>query len=440
VSEEILFAMQNWNKEYDWWHPNNTPINFIYDGVKKLPFSHDFMYFEFENNLQPNGDESVFTHNAQKYEILHNYSNIKYCLLKNISERKYIYPIFVRTCNYFLDNEKYGFDFVDPTVINHVKNGQAKIVLIHPYEGFSSSPDWDILNSWCLKSGLSKNQVYFIHGNWNIPVDQLFHFTYIPIQGFVCSFPVQPPLQGFKPTNEKNLFLSYNRRSNLHRTLTVLELMHNKIFHRGLISYLAEFTGLGCSSTEDFITRHGMPDLVDYAAKLDSISPVLLDRDITAAAENPAWIVEPTHYSATFLSLITETIASASYRDTGGPYDQPVFFTEKTWKPISMKHPFMVVAVPGFLKELRNQGYKTFSAWWSEEYDNEPDLHKRILMLMQCLKELSDKSIEELQIMRDEIQPILDHNYQLYMLNRQQLKEQHLESSYREVLKIWNSF
>jgi len=93
---------------------------------------------------------------------------------------------------------------------------------------------------------------------------------------------------------------------------------------------------------------------------------------------NNTWgdaIVNPRCYTDSWFSLVTETI-----------YDYPYTFrTEKIWKPILMAHPFVVAANPGYLKDLRNAGFKTFGTLIDEHYDqiDRPDVRiERIIDTM----------------------------------------------------------
>ena len=77
---------------------------------------------------------------------------------------------------------------------------------------------------------------------------------------------------------------------------------------------------------------------------------------------NNTWgdaIVNHKCYTDTWFSIVTETI-----------FDYPhTFRTEKIYKPILMAHPFVVAANPGYLKDLRNAGFKTFNSVIDEGYD-----------------------------------------------------------------------
>jgi hypothetical protein len=76
------------------------------------------------------------------------------------------------------------------------------------------------------------------------------------------------------------------------------------------------------------------------------------------------------------LYLVTETVA------TGRRHH----LTEKTFKPIAMGMPFVIVGTQGSLKYLRSYGFKTFGDLWDESYDDEPDDSKRIEKIAQVLK------------------------------------------------------
>ncbi len=71
-------------------------------------------------------------------------------------------------------------------------------------------------------------------------------------------------------------------------------------------------------------------------------------------------------YRDSWFSIVTETI-----------FDYPHSFrTEKIWKPIIMGHPFIVAANAGYLRDLRNAGFKTFNTLVDEHYDliDRPDV------------------------------------------------------------------
>jgi hypothetical protein len=91
-----------------------------------------------------------------------------------------------------------------------------------------------------------------------------------------------------------------------------------------------------------------------------------------------------------------------------------IYFSEKTFKPIVAKHPFILLSSPGSLKKLKDLGYKTFDKWWDESYDDAEDYIDRVDMVLKILKELNKKPLSELEVIKKEMKDILDYNLKHY--------------------------
>jgi len=105
-------------------------------------------------------------------------------------------------------------------------------------------------------------------------------------------------------------------------------------------------------------------------------------------------------YNNFFVEVVCETFFSG----------ETFFPTEKTWRPIILKTPFIVQGPTGYLKNLRKLGFKTFSEFWDEGYDEDPPnwSYKEIIKV---IEDLSSKSNDEIQRMYIAMQDILEHNY-----------------------------
>ena len=98
------------------------------------------------------------------------------------------------------------------------------------------------------------------------------------------------------------------------------------------------------------------------------------------------------------LYLVTETVA------TGRRHH----LTEKTFKPIALGMPFVIVGTQGSLQYLRSYGFKTFSDLWDESYDDEPDDSQRIEKIAQVLKQLEHS---DRQSIFESAHEIIQHNW-----------------------------
>jgi len=85
---------------------------------------------------------------------------------------------------------------------------------------------------------------------------------------------------------------------------------------------------------------------------------------------------DPEWYNSTLYSLAVESSC-----------EDPLFISEKTFKPIIYGHPFIVFGTHSTLKVLREKGFDTFPELFDESYDNEEDSLKRAkLVIEQVLK------------------------------------------------------
>lgn len=84
------------------------------------------------------------------------------------------------------------------------------------------------------------------------------------------------------------------------------------------------------------------------------------------------------------IHIVTETLAE--FKNTN--LSSYIFVTEKTYKPIAFKAPFIVVGQPGILRYLKAQGYMTFSELWDESYDDEEDPEIRIYKVIDVIDKI----------------------------------------------------
>jgi len=100
------------------------------------------------------------------------------------------------------------------------------------------------------------------------------------------------------------------------------------------------------------------------------------------------------------LYLVTETVA------TGRRWH----LTEKTFKPICLGMPFILLSTAGSLQYLKSYGFKTFDSLWDESYDLETNDIARIEKISKLLQQLHALSQEEKQQLFNKALPIIKHN------------------------------
>lgn len=92
-------------------------------------------------------------------------------------------------------------------------------------------------------------------------------------------------------------------------------------------------------------------------------------------------------------------------------YYDKLHLTEKIFKPIACKRPFILVAAQGNLAYLKSYGFKTFDKWIDESYDLEQDNEKRLNMIVSQIDKIANLDLTQLRIMHKEMQETLDYNF-----------------------------
>lgn len=115
-----------------------------------------------------------------------------------------------------------------------------------------------------------------------------------------------------------------------------------------------------------------------------------------------------------YFSIINETYYSQDYDEQiGNKYCR--FLTEKTFKAIACRHPFILLTVSNSLELLHKMGYQTFHPYINEDYDKEPDDSKRMLMVSEEIKRWTTLDKATLNNYRKKLIDIVEYNYDLFI-------------------------
>lgn len=101
-----------------------------------------------------------------------------------------------------------------------------------------------------------------------------------------------------------------------------------------------------------------------------------------------------------FVNLVTETTFDNNFR----------YVSEKTLKPMLCYRPFIMLGPPGNLRLIKSFGFRTFSPWWDESYDNIKDQNLRFKKVYELTQEIGKKNKKELSKMLKDMKPVLVHN------------------------------
>jgi hypothetical protein len=140
-------------------------------------------------------------------------------------------------------------------------------------------------------------------------------------------------------------------------------------------------------------------------------TPVILDSEDYRTVQQKQWDMPQDKVSSSFMQIVCETTFYEGL-EKGNP---TIFLTEKTYKPIFYKQPFILVSEPRSLLNLRNLGYKTFSSFIDESYDLINDPNSRMKSICKEVEKINSMSLQQLEQIRAEINEIVEHNYNVFM-------------------------
>ena len=222
-------------------------------------------------------------------------------------------------------------------------------------------------------------------------------------------------------------FISFNGVWRPHRGAIISMLSAMNLLDKGIVSYNSK-NNSGMSSNDNYEFLHRflsynteLKELLESSEnnikKLDKIIIDIHEGNYLQFSCSDVFDTDKELYENTYFSLVTETsipLKSFSHHFNANT-DTGRILSEKIFKPIALRHPFLVVSNPKTLELLRSLGYKTFSPLVDESYDDEEDIAKRLLMIAKEVKRLCELTPVELENFLVEAGKICDYNLEVLM-------------------------
>lgn len=227
-------------------------------------------------------------------------------------------------------------------------------------------------------------------------------------------------------------FVCYNRMHKPHRLYITIEAIK-----RGLLdkSYFSNYFRFEKDEPNLGSIHESLPntfnDVVATLYEHRHLFPIdlglgkLVDDHSVADQSHGLYASDLEHYNNSYFAVVTESkFFNDNYEIPNRLYSELslncYFFTEKTYKFIHAKFPFILAGINGSLEILRKMGYKTFHPFIDETYDTIQDDELRLQAIMDEVERLSNLSDEEMIKWQENILPILEHNYQVLVSSGEQ--------------------
>ena len=247
------------------------------------------------------------------------------------------------------------------------------------------------LHSDSLQQVLNKygwqSYYYFFHGWASLDWYRGYHRSFLI-----------PRAKDRSPTKS---FISPNRiigGKRDHRVLFLYHLFKNSLDHN--------------HTTSPKICPEENVHITEIAKKYINVYPDIIDTFNNAQLPQLFKNEETQLMSSCWITNHDESADSLFYVPTETVYfGRRWHLTEKTFKPIVLEMPFILVAPAGSLEYLRSYGFKTFSHIIDESYDEETNDILRLEKIAKLLTDIDKLSTKEKQQIHRHCLPIVEHNY-----------------------------
>jgi len=144
----------------------------------------------------------------------------------------------------------------------------------------------------------------------------------------------------------------------------------------------------GVDLLEQIEPIHYLPPYYEVDAYQERIGAPTTENNVKFSLFKNQWgeaYIKPEPYVDTYFSLVSETVCDAQHS----------FRTEKIWKPILIGHPWVAIANPGFYRDLRQLGFKTFNTVIDESFDSIENTQDRLMRISQVVQDLCGSNLQE---------------------------------------------
>ena len=295
-------------------------------------------------------------------------------------------------------------------VINRKLNHNVNVFFCCHFEPFSKEA-LQYLSSCLDLSNRSKSTVWFINANadiFNHPIrpsslnvayfDFFSGFYIFGLEEYTKQY-TKPILPNADNIEQKD-FLCLNFKPRKTRRFFIDLLQEKNLYNNGYVSHNGK-------------TLEGITDTPGYTFGYSGVLiPTFLDIS--------PWT------NKVYYEIVMEDVHGTMPGD-----EKYIFFSEKFYRAIHNKNPFLIFGKPKLLKFIKASGFKTYDGLFDEHYDNIINWQRRARAIVHEVKKFSKKSIQEKIEWQKTANEIAEYNYQ-HLTNMSNISKLYLEPMYNE--------
>lgn len=369
-------------------------------------FSLDRFYNILHNNLisQFTNGRSVYYYpfgTYQQQNILQDHTD---CVINKFNSQKFEKTWFH---SYFFDQEpiySYTLPIIKQSKLMHERyTGPRRINILANSEKSNFKRE-------IVKSENLYDWYYFFHGF--AALDWYRDFRYINPSSF---------------DRFDKVFICYNHLMSKYRSYRlhlVSNLISQDLVKHGRVSlFLQDQQGTWQDTIQDPETPLDNRARVKIYRTLKNVTePLIIDTKTPTGSLSASVNIDD--LTSALFHVVTETVF----------FQDKLHLTEKIFKPIVAKRPFLLAAAPGNLAYLKSYGFKTFDRWIDESYDLETDHYVRIEKITFEIDKLCAMPKPVLKQMHAEMQQVLEYNFQHFYTTFKDLIVNELVDNFEHIL------
>ena len=314
-----------------------------------------------------------------------------------------------RSCCYFYDQEPVKLKMLDDLAKTFAQTQKNKIL--------TTSEHSQLVKDFCKKNRFY-HLYYFFHGFASL--DWYHDLKYV--SNDVSQF--------------KYKFLSFNRlctKDRSYRLLLISTLLEKQVLSKGAASLAI------IKDSKNIIKK----ELVDSNCRLSKKAKItvyknlfnidknfIIDKELVDGSSSAhAGAAEYDLWQSAFLHVVSETVF----------FDEKLHLTEKIFRPIVSRRPFILLGAYKNLEYLKSYGFKTFDKWIDESYDNEPDNEKRLSMVCDEIEKIANLSEDKIKELYHDMQEVLEYNYHHFYNDFKQIIVNELVNNFEGYMRQFNN-
>ncbi len=404
------------NLVYEWIGPRGPLTN------NRIPSVADFI----SGIIEPS---SGIDHNHYQYpHFYQRFKNVNLCSTSKIPDGPFIYEFNFASKHYSdvlgIFSDSHGFlsnAHISETVQEKIKNKVGYLMITILYESYFSDNFLLAMTNYFKRKNVPLSQVIYVSNCANgkeiyedfcqrhslIPEINIEYFpTFRVDKTDVAQVIDKYKFVHYRPGPREKTFLNFNRRYSDHRLIFYTAMSKKNLLDQFFISMSniqPENNRTYVDNVKYTASKYPMFEFTEQdILEANKHLPLILDNTNfnSYPMENTVDAVEY-FYKNSLINIVSETFF----------FDKQIHITEKTFKPIAFKQPFIMLGSYGSLKHLHDLGFKTFSQFWNEDYDNIQDNAQRMLEVLKIVDDVSKWSSDQKIKFSQDVKEIIEYNF-----------------------------